>query len=208
MAAADSAASAAPTNRRTRRRRLRRPRDSQRRLGIRQQPDRDRGRDPPHHPDGDRSRQGQRHRQEARRRLAPVRALYRYWARRCSRIRARCRRTTSRRWCRRSSTSAIKNKDVVTVTASVGFEHEWKYFAAREGSYIEQEVWSIDALLHRHGAEGRPDAVAHLHRRDDDRRLGDRRARADARERRADRRRSGRVLHRQAGRDGPPGSRS
>ena len=50
------------------------------------------------------------------------------------------------------------------------------------------------------------DAIAHLHRRDDDGRLGDRRARPDARERRTHRRRGGRVLHRQAGRDGRQGS--
>ena len=37
---------------------------------------------------------------------------------------------------------AVKNKEVVSVNASVGIEHEWKYFASSEGSYIEQDVWS------------------------------------------------------------------
>ena len=78
---ADSAAAAggAAAGRRTWRRRrrgaaatadaagLRRPRDPQRRLGLCQQPDRDRGRDPAHHAHRHGSRQGQRHRQEGRR---------------------------------------------------------------------------------------------------------------------------------------------
>ena len=37
---------------------------------------------------------------------------------------------------------AAKNKDVVSVQASIRIEHEWKYFASSEGSYIEQDVWS------------------------------------------------------------------
>ena len=65
-----------------------------------------------------------------------------------------------------------------------------------------------DAVVHGHGAEGRPDAVAHVQRHRHDRRLGSRRSGEDARERRAHRRRGGRVLHRQAGRDGRQGSRA
>ena len=37
---------------------------------------------------------------------------------------------------------AIKNKDVLTVNASVQLETEWKYFASTEGSYIEQEIFT------------------------------------------------------------------
>ena len=36
----------------------------------------------------------------------------------------------------------VKTKEVTNVTASVQLEHEWKYFASSEGSYIEQEVWT------------------------------------------------------------------
>ncbi len=48
--------------------RLRRARDPQRRVGLREQPDRHRGRDSPHHAHRGGSRQGQRHREEERRR--------------------------------------------------------------------------------------------------------------------------------------------
>jgi TldD protein len=37
---------------------------------------------------------------------------------------------------------ASKMKDVANVAASIQIEHEWKYFASTEGSYIEQELWS------------------------------------------------------------------
>jgi TldD protein len=37
---------------------------------------------------------------------------------------------------------AIKHKDVVSATASVSLNAEWKYFASSEGSYIEQEIFS------------------------------------------------------------------
>ena len=35
-----------------------------------------------------------------------------------------------------------KTKEVASVNASVQLEHEWKYFASSEGSYIEQETWT------------------------------------------------------------------
>jgi TldD protein len=38
--------------------------------------------------------------------------------------------------------AAIKQKDVVSATASANFNTEWKYFASTEGSYIEQELFS------------------------------------------------------------------
>ena len=134
--------------------------------------------------------------------LAPVRAYTEYWSTPIQKDPAKIPQEEKQALVQKVVDIATKHKDVVNVYASVGIEHEWKYFASSEGSYIEQEVWASTPAVHRHGAQGRPDAVAHLHRRDDDRRLGDRRARADGRERRADRRRSGRVLHRQAGRDG------
>ena len=36
----------------------------------------------------------------------------------------------------------VKTKEVTNVNASVQLEHEWKYFASSEGSYIEQETWT------------------------------------------------------------------
>ena len=36
----------------------------------------------------------------------------------------------------------IKTKEVTSVNASIQLEHEWKYFASSEGSYIEQETWT------------------------------------------------------------------
>ena len=78
---------------------IRRPRDPQRRLGLRQQPDRHRGRDPAHHAHGDRSRQGERHREDRRDVvLAPVRAYTEYW------VDADRRRTPTR--CRRRQAGA------------------------------------------------------------------------------------------------------
>ena len=54
-----------------------------------------------------------------------------------------------------------------TSTSSVQLEHEWKYFARAEGSYIEQEIFTTTPDVHRHGAQGRRDADADLlgHRR-------------------------------------------
>jgi len=37
---------------------------------------------------------------------------------------------------------AVKNKDVLSVNASIQLEAEWKYFASSEGSYIEQEIYT------------------------------------------------------------------
>src|SRR5260221_230413 len=39
--------------------------------------------------------------------------------------------------------AAMKVKGVSLVTASVGVNNEWKYFASSEGSYIEQETFEI-----------------------------------------------------------------
>ena len=39
--------------------------------------------------------------------------------------------------------AVLKNKDVSSVTASVGVTNDWKYFASTDGSYIEQETFEI-----------------------------------------------------------------
>ena len=139
-------------------------------------------------------------------RLAPVPAYTRVLGdadRR--RTRARFRRTRSRRWSRRSSTLVVKTKEVTNVNASVQLEHEWKYFAiVRRLVHRAGDVHDV-AAVHRHGAQGRRDALAHVHRRADDRRLGSRRSGGDGRERRAHRGRGRRVLHGEAGRHGRQG---
>ena len=195
---------------RPRRGRLRRPRDPQRRLGLRQQPDRHRGRDPAHHADRRRGRQGERRREEDRRQARAGAGLHR--------VLGDAGEEGSRRRSRSEDKQALrpegrrrrrcKNKGVSSVTASVGITNEWRYFASSEGSYIEQETFEITPTLQRHRRKvgdvtktrsfvGVPKTggweVAEEPR--------------DARERRAHRRRSGRDDHREADRHGAQGSR-
>ena len=97
-----AAAASAPDDRRGR---LRRARDPQRRVGLRQQPDRHRGRDPPDHAHRGRSRQGERDREEDRRQAragAGLPDLLGDADREGSRLDLRAK--TSRTSCRRSST--------------------------------------------------------------------------------------------------------
>lgn len=35
----------------------------------------------------------------------------------------------------------LENKDVIRAQASMSFDHEWKYLATSEGSFLEQEIW-------------------------------------------------------------------
>ena len=74
--------------------------------------------------------------------LAPVRAYTEYWATPVQKNPDSISREDKQALVQRVVDIAVKNKDVVNVSASVGIEHEWKYFASSEGSYIEQEVWS------------------------------------------------------------------
>ena len=182
-------------NRRPWRGGIRRARHPQRRLGIREQPDRHRGRNPADHPGRDGSRQGQRHRQGARRRARAGARLHRYWAtpsreepgnavaRRQAGAGPACRRH------RRQEQGRGQRQRLGRDRARVEVLRQLRGLVHRAGRLVGQSV------VHRHRAQEQRDAVPHLHRRDDDRRLGDRRARADARERRAHRRRSRRVLH-------------
>ncbi len=50
--------------------------------------------------------------------------------------------TDKRRTLQAAVDAAIKHKDVVSATANVGFNSEWRYFASTEGSYIEQEIFT------------------------------------------------------------------
>ena len=100
----------------------------------------------------------------------------------------------------------VKTKEVTSVNASVQLEHEWKYFASSEGSYIEQETCTTTpqfTVTARKDGETRTRVFTGVPMTG-----GWEVAEAvgDGRERRAYRRRSGGVLHRQAGRDGRQGS--
>jgi len=37
--------------------------------------------------------------------------------------------------------AALKQPDIIRVQAQIAFDHEWKYLATSEGSYLEQEIW-------------------------------------------------------------------
>ena len=76
--------------------------------------------------------------------LAPVRAYTEYWATPIQKNPDTLSREDKQALVQRVVDIAVKNKEVVSVNASVGIEHEWKYFASSEGSYIEQDVWSAN----------------------------------------------------------------
>ena len=100
-----------------------------------------------------------------------------------------------------------KNPSVLFAVASVGFEHEWKYLATSEGSFIEQVFHFTNCNLDATARTG-----SQVKTRSYERLAGSRLrvpgAGRSARQRRARRRRSGRALDGQAGRPGPEGSRS
>ena len=94
----------------------------------------------------------------------------------------------------------LKQPDVIRIQSQMAFDFEWKYLATSEGSYIEQEIHraspGFTVTARKNGkVKQRTFSVAPQERR----LRGDPR-RQDARERRAHLRRSGRALHRAAGR--------
>ena len=74
--------------------------------------------------------------------LAPVPAYVEYWATPLQKDPTSVAAETKQGLVQAVVDVAIKNKDVLTVNASVQLETEWKYFASTEGSYIEQEVFT------------------------------------------------------------------
>ncbi len=74
--------------------------------------------------------------------LAPVAAYTEYWATPMRKNPATVPQEEKQALVQQVVDLAIKNKDVLTVNASVQIEAEWKYFASSEGSYIEQEVFT------------------------------------------------------------------
>jgi TldD protein len=75
-------------------------------------------------------------------RLAPVPAYVDYWATPVQKDPLKMSQDDRQAHVQKVVDIASKNKDVANVTASVQIEHEWKYFASTENSYIEQELWS------------------------------------------------------------------
>ena len=75
-------------------------------------------------------------------RLAPVPAYVEYWVTPFEKNPDQISRDDKQALVQKVVDIASKTKEVANVTASVQVEHEWKYFASTEGSYIEQELWS------------------------------------------------------------------
>jgi TldD protein len=75
-------------------------------------------------------------------RLAPVPAYQEYWATPMEKDPATISQETKQALVQQVVDLAVKNKEVLTVNASVQLEAEWKYFASSEGSYIEQEIFT------------------------------------------------------------------
>jgi TldD protein len=75
-------------------------------------------------------------------RLAPVPAFQEYWATPIKKDPAKVSQEDRQALVQGVVDRVLKTKEVTNVNASVQLEHEWKYFASSEGSYIEQEVWT------------------------------------------------------------------
>jgi TldD protein len=73
-------------------------------------------------------------------RLAPVPAYQDYWVTPMQKDPAAVSQETKQALVQQVVDIAVKTKDVLSVSASVQLEAEWKYFASSEGSYIEQEI--------------------------------------------------------------------
>jgi TldD protein len=75
--------------------------------------------------------------------LAPTRAYTEYWKTPMVKDPAAMSEDDKRAVVQRVVDTALQNKEVVNVNATIGVEHEWKYFASSEGSYIEQETHNV-----------------------------------------------------------------
>ena len=74
--------------------------------------------------------------------LAPVAAYTEYWATPVKKDPEKVAREEKQAMVQKVVDIALKTKEVTNVNASIQLEHEWKYFASSEGSYIEQETWT------------------------------------------------------------------
>ncbi len=74
--------------------------------------------------------------------LAPVQAYQEYWITPIKKDPATVPQDEKQALVQKVVDLVVKTKEVTSVNASVQLEHEWKYFASSEGSYIEQETYT------------------------------------------------------------------
>jgi TldD protein len=74
--------------------------------------------------------------------LAPVPAFQQYWSTPVTKDPSKISESEREALVQKVVDTVVKTKEVTNVNASVNLEHEWKYFASSEGSYIEQEIWT------------------------------------------------------------------
>jgi TldD protein len=75
-------------------------------------------------------------------RLAPVPAYTEYWTTAFKKDPRTVPQDEKQAYVQKVVDAVVKTKEVTNVNASVQLEHEWKYFASSEGSYIEQEIFT------------------------------------------------------------------
>src|SRR3954447_7826016 len=74
--------------------------------------------------------------------LAPVEAYQEYWVTPFKKDPGTIPQEEKQALVQKVVDLVVKTKEVTSVNASVQLEHEWKYFASSEGSYIEQETYT------------------------------------------------------------------
>jgi TldD protein len=74
--------------------------------------------------------------------LAPVPAYTEYWTSSFKKDPRTVPQEEKQAYVQKIVDTVVKTKEVTNVNASVQLEHEWKYFASSEGSYIEQEIFT------------------------------------------------------------------
>jgi TldD protein len=75
-------------------------------------------------------------------RLAPVPAYVEYWASPVTKDPRNVPQDEKQAFVQKVVDVVTKTREVISVNAAVQLEHEWKYFASSEGSYIEQEIFT------------------------------------------------------------------
>jgi TldD protein len=75
-------------------------------------------------------------------RLAPVPAYTAYWVSPFVKDPRTMSQDDKQAFVQKVVDAVVKTKEVTNVNVSVQLEHEWKYFASSEGSYIEQEIFT------------------------------------------------------------------
>jgi TldD protein len=75
-------------------------------------------------------------------RLAPVPAYVEYWASSVTKDPRNVPQDEKQAFVQKVVDVVTKTREVISVNAAVQLEHEWKYFASSEGSYIEQEIFT------------------------------------------------------------------